>query len=163
VKTVLEKSRYLMVLATLGSFIASVATLVYGLLTVGQIILKAFTSEIGKTGAKQLSVDFLTIVDVFLLAAILYIVALGMYELFVDDSLELPAWLQISHINDLKVKLLGVVVVMVAISFLAQVTIWEGGTDILAYGVAVALGLAAIAYASGAKFGTGGGGNGGNE
>lgn len=156
-KTVLEKSRYMMVLATLGSFLASVATLIYGLITVVQIILKAFTSEIGKTGAKQLSVDFLTVVDIFLLASILYIVALGLYELFVDESLELPNWLEITHINDLKVKLLGVVVVMISITFLAQVTVWEGGTDILAFGVAVALVLAAIAYASGVKFGSGGG------
>ncbi|MBW4437411.1 MAG: YqhA family protein [Pleurocapsa minor GSE-CHR-MK-17-07R] len=156
-KTVLEKSRYMMVLATLGSFIASLATLIYGLITVVQIILKAFTSEIGKTGAKQLSVDFLTVVDIFLLASILYIVALGLYELFVDESLQLPGWLEITHINDLKVKLLGVVVVMISISFLAEVTIWDGDTDILAYGVAVALVLAAIAYASGIKFGSGGG------
>lgn len=156
-KTVLEKSRYMMVLATLGSFIASLATLIYGLITVVQIILKAFTSEIGKTGAKQLSVDFLTVVDIFLLASILYIVALGLYELFVDESLQLPSWLEITHINDLKVKLLGVVVVMISISFLAEVTIWDGDTDILAYGVAVALVLAAIAYASGIKFGSGGG------
>jgi uncharacterized membrane protein YqhA len=56
---------------------------------------------------------------------VFYIIALGLYELFVDDRVELPQWLIIRNIDDLKNKLAGVVVVVMAVLFRGR---WFPGT-----------------------------------
>ena len=44
---------------------------------------------------KELTLVLVTNIDLFLLSAGFYIIALGFYELFVDDDIELPDWLEI--------------------------------------------------------------------
>ncbi len=95
---------------------------------------------------KGLVLNLIEGVDLFLFGTVFYLIALGLYELFVDDNLPMPAWLVIHDLDDLKAKLLGVIVVVLSVQFLAQVLSWKGGTDILAYGAAVALVIAALAY-----------------
>ncbi len=56
-----------------------------------------------------------------MLAVVLYIMAVGLYELFIDDNLDLPAWLVIHNLEDLKEKLVGVVIVVLAVFFLGRV------------------------------------------
>jgi uncharacterized membrane protein YqhA len=82
---------------------------------------------------------------------VFYIIALGLYELFVDDRVELPQWLIIRNIDDLKNKLAGVVVVVMAVLFPGQVVSWDGQRDLLGYGVAIAFVIAALTYFVGLK------------
>jgi uncharacterized membrane protein YqhA len=80
------------------------------------------------------------------LATVLYIIALGLYALFVDDRLPLPAWLEIHDLDDLKEKLISVVIVVLGVLFLEQVVAWDGGRDLLGFGAAIALVVAALTY-----------------
>lgn len=84
-------------------------------------------------------------VDIFLLATVLYIVALGLYELFIDDSLKLPDWLKVRTLEDLKIRLLGIVAVILPITFLGKVVEWKSGNDILWLGLSIGAVLLAIA------------------
>jgi len=59
--------------------------------------------------AKLLAVAFTQLIDTFLLGTVLYIVAIGLYELFIDPQIKTPAWLEIRSIDDLKERLLGTV------------------------------------------------------
>ena len=52
------------------------------------------------------------ITDIILLGTVLYIVALGLYQLFIDHNLALPRWLKVNDLTDLKRDLIGVVVVL---------------------------------------------------
>jgi uncharacterized membrane protein YqhA len=81
-----------------------------------------------------------------LLATVFYIIALGLYELFIDSSLPMPPWLEFHTLDDLKDKLLRVVVVLLAVLFLGQLVQWKGDTEILALGAAVALVIGAISF-----------------
>jgi hypothetical protein len=85
------------------------------------------------------------LIDIFLLGTILYIVALGLYELFIDATLPVPSWLQIATLDDLKDKLVGVVVVLLAVTFLGRAVVWNGSGQILPLGAAIALVIAALA------------------
>ena len=76
----------------------------------------------------------------------MYIIALGLYELFVDDQLPLPQWLEIHDLDDLKNKLTGVVILVMAVLFLGQVVTWDGERDLLRYGGGIALMIAALTY-----------------
>jgi uncharacterized membrane protein YqhA len=97
--------------------------------------------------SKHLAVDFLQLVDIFLLGTALYIIALGLYELFVDDSLPMPKWLVIATFEDLKEKLIGVIIVLLGVSYLGTAVTWTGDKSILNLGVATAAVILALAIA----------------
>jgi len=144
-RRILAGSRYFVLLAVFGSFLASVAVLVHGVLTVIVTIRTTFShSELTAEGAKHLSMECVEIIDLFLLGTVLYIIALGLYELFIDRSLPMPYWLHISTLDDLKDKLLGAVVVMLGVSFLGDVVTWEGQNNILALGASIAVVVASL-------------------
>ena len=83
--------------------------------------------------------------DYALLATVLYVLALGLYSLFVDDRVPMPVWLRIHDLGHLKELLAGVVVVAIAVIFLGQALTWDGTTDLLAPGLASAAVIAALA------------------
>jgi uncharacterized membrane protein YqhA len=146
---VLGTSRYLVIFAVLGSFISSAALMVYGLIRAIGMIGTFFEQRATEEElARDLILDALSIVDIFLLGTVLYIISAGLYQLFVDSELKLPDWLVIRTIEDLKVRLAGVIVVGMIVAFLGFVVDWEGGTDI----IAPALGIAAIIVAIGLYF-----------
>ncbi len=72
--------------------------------------------------------------------------SLGLYELFIDSHLPLPEWLIVRSLEDLKEKLLGVVVVVLAIFFLGRVIEAENAIDLLYLGVGIAAVIASLAY-----------------
>ena len=146
IRRVVAGSRYLIVVAVAGIFIAATALLVYGALQAGLLIAELFSSPVSSKGAKALLLAAIELVDLFLLATVLYVIAVGLYELFIDDTLPLPSWLEIHNLDDLKSKLIGVVVVVLGVLFLGQVIAWDGQRELLSYGAAIALVIAALTY-----------------
>ena len=143
---ILASSRYLILIAVLGSLGAFIALLIAGALQIGRTIFYAITEpNITSKGLKALALSFIEIIDVFLLATVFYIVALGLYELFIDTDIVVPSWLSIQDLDDLKNKLVSVVVVVLGVLFLGRALEWQGD-DILPYGITVALVIAALSY-----------------
>ena len=139
VRRLLGSTRHFILVAVVGSFIASAAALVYGGVATVAIAVRTFAQpDFSGTGAKLLAVDLLTMTDLFLLGTVLYIVSVGLYELFVDDRLPMPGWLRITTLDDLTERLLGLVTVLLAVTFVGSAVTWAGGTDIVALGVAIA-------------------------
>ena len=83
-----------------------------------------------------------------MLAVVLYIMAVGLYELFIDDNLDLPAWLVIHNLEDLKEKLVGVVIVVLAVFFLGRVIESQEPLEVLYLGVGISAVIAALSYFS---------------
>jgi hypothetical protein len=82
---------------------------------------------------------------------VLLVIGYGLYELFVDTELDVPAWLQIKDLDDLKSKLIGVVVAIIAVVFVGVLVDSTRAGDVLAYGAgagAVVLGLGVFAWAT---------------
>jgi len=150
-KKVLGRSRLLLLIAVIGSFLAATALLFYGAFELAGVLGHALDAEVSDKGAKLLALACIEIVDLFLLGTVFYIVALGLYELFIDDTIDLPAWLEIHNLDDLKHKLVGVVVVVLAVLFLGQVVSWDGERDLLGFGAAIALVIAALTWFLSAK------------
>jgi uncharacterized membrane protein YqhA len=137
---ILNGSRYMIIIAVIGAFLAAAIVLIYGGLTVAGIIIDVFVHHIFTTdGAKHLAIEAIEIIDLFLLETILYIVAIGLYDLFIDDHPSMPHWLEIFSLDDLKEKLIGVVIVLLAVTFLGDVVNWDGSNSILSLGIAVGL------------------------
>jgi len=58
----------------------------------------------------------------------------------------LPHWLEIHDLDDLKAKLLSVVVVVLAVLFLGEVVKWDGRRELLGLGVAIAAVIAGLTF-----------------
>jgi len=93
----------------------------------------------------------LTAVDAILLGTVLLVIGYGLYELFVDTEVDVPPWLQIRDLDDLKSKLIGVVVAIIAVVFVGVLVDSNRAGDVLAYGAgagALVLGLGVFAWAT---------------
>jgi uncharacterized membrane protein YqhA len=146
-RLILNSSRYLVVAAVIGALAASLALYVYGLAETVVVIVRAIEkAEISSKGAKAMALEFIEIVDLFLLGTVLLMISLGFYELFIRSDLELPEWLHFRNFDDLKLKLVGVVIVVLAVLFLGHVVGWNGERDLLRLGAAIALVIAALTY-----------------
>jgi len=142
----LLSARYLIVLAVLASLGAAAAILIYGVVltlhVIGTMFLlkEAYTIE----ASKEVALGFIEVVDLLFLGVVMYITALGLYRLFINQTIHLPGWLKIEEFEELKVILVGVVIVLLAVNFTGQVVDWQGTSEILALGLAVSLVIAAI-------------------
>jgi uncharacterized membrane protein YqhA len=148
-RNILAGSRYLIIISVIGTLIGSIIVLGYGAVTVvGVLINIVFDHNVFTTEeVKVVAVSSVELIDLFLLSTILYIVSLGLYKLFIDPKLPLPDWLVIGDLNDLKERILGVIIVLLAISFLGYVVEWKfGDYSIVALGIAIGLVLFAIGY-----------------
>lgn len=145
-------TRYLILVAVFGSFVAASTLMIYGGIEVIVLVVDTLReAKVSPKGAKALALAFIEVVDLFLLATVFYIIALGLYELFISPTLALPEWLVIRDLDDLKNKLTGVVIVVMAVLFLGQVVTWDGERDLLRYGAGIALVVAALTYFLGQK------------
>ncbi len=143
----LGNSRYMIILAVIGAFLAATTLLIFGLIETIVLIQNTIsTGEVSRKVAKALALEFIEIIDLFLLGTVFYIVAIGLYELFISSDIKVPPWLAIKTLDDLKNKLIAVVIVVLGVLFLGQVVSWDGERDLLGYGAAIALVIAALSY-----------------
>ena len=149
-RNIFGASRFIIGLAVIGAFVGSAILLVIATITLFTIAWKEIVNfdpnNLGKTHIDRLAVDLIEITDIILLGTVLYIVALGLYQLFIDQTLPLPAWLKVNDLTDLKRDLIGVVVVLLGVSFLGEVVNWEGEKDLLPLGAAIALVVGALGF-----------------
>lgn len=141
IKKILSSSRHSVLIAVFGLLAASLALMANGAYKIFKIILTMFE---GAADSKEAMIGFIETADLFLLAIALYLIALGLYDLFIDSNIDMPEWLNIKDLADLKKKLLDVVVIILAVVFLGKVVKWEGGTEILHLGAGIALVIAAL-------------------
>jgi uncharacterized membrane protein YqhA len=94
---------------------------------------------------------FLTEIDTFLIGATLIIAAFGLYELFVARinpaslRLPLPHWLEMTDLNDLKARVISMIILVVAVSFVDVLLEFGGATlEILYLGTGVAVFIIAL-------------------
>ncbi len=144
---ILSSSRYLVLIAVLGSFLTFITLLIYsGIETVKTIFDVVVAADFNTKGVKELILSAIQIVDLFLLAIALYIIALGLYELFIDDTIAVPKWLVIHNLDDLEEKLVGVIIIVMGVLFLGKLVGWDGKSDLLNPGAGIALIIAALTY-----------------
>jgi uncharacterized membrane protein YqhA len=146
IRDVLGTSRFLIILAVLGTFAASATLQVFGLLRVVAVILDLIRAgDVSAAASKSLIADTVAIIDIFLIGTVLFVISAGLYQLFVQRTISLPDWLRIESLDDLKDNLTEVIVVAVLVAFLGQAVEWNGDVAILAFGLAVGAVIVAVA------------------
>jgi uncharacterized membrane protein YqhA len=143
---ILSTSRYFILLAILGSFVAACGVLIYAWVAgFAQWASDYIHPELDPGGIKKVSVEVISLVDLFLLSTVLFVVAIGLYQLFVDPRPRRPRWLRIADLDDLKERLLSTVVVLLAVSFLGYVVTWDGAINLVGVGAGIGIVMFAIA------------------
>ncbi len=92
---------------------------------------------------------FLLDFDLFLIGATALISAVGFYELFIADTDRrqaglLPEWLAMNDLNDLKARVVSMVVLVLAVAFTEEAVDFPEGLYILEFGGAVAFVIVAL-------------------
>jgi len=150
-KTVARLTRYLILIPVVGLLITSALFFVLGGFELISLLWGAMTGTIHAEGVEVLPiVGILEFVHQFLIGTVLYIVALGFYQLFIQEVDGLPDWLQIDSTEQLETNLIGVTIVVLAINFLG-VVVSPGQIDLFRYGTGIALPIAALALFVGVR------------
>jgi uncharacterized membrane protein YqhA len=138
-RTLFGLARYIILIAVIGLLVASIAVLVFGGIMTVTVIVEAFGhADFNAESARLLSTELIKLIDLFLLGTVLLIISIGLYELFIDPHIDLPEWLSVTNLEQLKFNLLAVIVVMLAILFLGvAASDLPESTGILEYGVAI--------------------------
>lgn len=147
-KRILGLTRYAVVVPAVASIIGALLLMGQGSLEMITVVVDALTS--GAT-LKETIVEVLTAVDAILLGTVLLVIGYGLYELFIDADIDVPMWLRVNNLDDLKSKLIGVVVAIVAVVFVGVFVDSNRSQDVISYGVgagALVVGLAIFAWAS---------------
>jgi uncharacterized membrane protein YqhA len=136
------------VVPAIASMIGALLLMAQGSIAIVTVVVEAVFNN---SYLKVTIVDVLTAVDAILLGTVLLVIGYGLYELFVDDLIEVPSWLQVKDLDDLKSKLIGVVVAIISVVFVGVFVDANRADEVLAYGLgagALVTGLALFAYAT---------------
>jgi uncharacterized membrane protein YqhA len=147
-KRILGLTRYAVVVPAVASIIGALLLMGQGSVEMIKVVIEAIVDG---AALKETIVEVLTAVDAILLGTVLLVIGYGLYELFIDTDIEVPLWLRVQDLDDLKSKLIGVVVAIVAVVFVGVFVDSNRAADVISYGVgagALVVGLAIFAYAS---------------
>ena len=147
-KKLFGATRYAVLIPSLASILGALLLMAQGSIEMVIVVIDALSNE---STLKENIVSVLTAVDAILLGTVLLVIGYGLFELFIDDELPVPLWLRVYDLDDLKSKLIGVVVAIIAVVFVGIFVDAERSADVISYGVgagALVVGLAIFAYAT---------------
>ncbi|MEF2652359.1 YqhA family protein [Slackia piriformis] len=136
-------SRFMAVVPSIGLFVSSIALTIATLIST---VVVTFEAATGHLSMQDMLVEYIEYADFYLLAVVLYIMSVGLYSLFIDDGIDMPSWLQIHNLDDLKEKLVGVIVVVMGVYFLGLLIHGAQPVDLLLKGLGICAVIFALAY-----------------
>jgi uncharacterized membrane protein YqhA len=142
----LSGCRFLLVVPVIGCIILTAATVVMGIGRIFKAGIAAFGSpEFSIRSSKAMGLAVIEIIDLFLVATVAYITAVGLHKLFISSKkLNLPMRLKIESLHDLEEKIIGVIVAALAVAFLGKVTSGDSPEVLLSTGGGIAVVVAAL-------------------
>ncbi len=137
----LALSRLLVLIPVIFLLLDAAASFVYG----ADILIRTLTEVVGEpvhVGARL--GRFLVVMDTFLVGVTLMILAFGFYELFViTDEREvgnwLPGWLQMHDIEDLKARVVSMLILVAAITFVDRLVESKNSQEVLFLGAGISI------------------------
>jgi len=144
VRFLLERSWVVVVVPALTLYVGAVVLGLFGTVLAVETAVKAFRTPDGRD-MTVLGPNVFSVIDVYLLAMVLYLFAIGLYSLFVHE-LQVPEWLKIRTVDELKAKLASVVVLFVAIAYVKVLVDWRNPLETLLFGVSTVLLMFALVH-----------------
>ena len=143
----LSLSRVVVVVPVIVLLLSAMASFAYGT----DVFVRSVTHVVDGPQLTSHNLGFLLLLtDLFLIGATLMIAAFGFYDLFIGRTgtsgpgAKLPGWLRMYDLNDLKARVISMIILVAAVSFVDDVVESKGGLDTLYLGVGVAVVIAAL-------------------
>jgi uncharacterized membrane protein YqhA len=112
-KALIEKSKYLSLIAVITLLLSFGLALLWGVAKA----IKAWREIIISYGqSPDISLLLIKLIDAFLIAIVLYLLAASIYKLFIGN-LDLPPFLVARNLTELKSKLSSIIVLVIAVRF----------------------------------------------
>ena len=149
-KWLIEKSRYLTYIGVIGLLVGSLAAFYSGAEKIVKVWQTALQPHETSNPTLYMLLESL---DSFLIAIALIVVSVGLYDLFIGE-LEVPEWMLVDNLDDLKAKFSFVLIPIMAVKFVQKLLQSESSLETLYYGIAVAVvavALTAFNYARGVE------------
>jgi uncharacterized membrane protein YqhA len=136
---IFSQTRYIVLLPVLGLFLASAFLFITG----GFGLLMFLFDSLYRHGLAPYpepknTVTIMEFVEQFLTGTVLYIIAVGLYGLFIRQ-LNVPEWLRIESLDEMKHTVIGVVVAVLAVKFMGVIVEWDEPSRPLEIGAAIGL------------------------
>jgi uncharacterized membrane protein YqhA len=143
----LSLSRVVVVVPVVVLLLSAISSFAYGT----DVFVRSVTRVVEDPNLTSHNLGFLLLLtDLFLVGATLMIAAFGFYDLFIrridvaGPSPRLPDWLRMRDLNDLKARVISMVILVAAVGFADVAVESGGGLDTFYLGAAVALVIAAL-------------------
>jgi uncharacterized membrane protein YqhA len=144
---ILALSRLLVLLPVIFLVLDAAASFVYG----ADILIRTLAEVIGEPAHVGARLGrFLIVMDTFLVGVTLMILAFGFYELFVPtrehsgQKFWLPGWLEMHDIEDLKARVVSMLILVAAITFVDRLVESKNPDEILFLGVGISIVIVAL-------------------
>lgn len=139
------RSRYIVIIAVVAVLLLSMSLFLFGAYSAVRFMVRAWTNLLqqGSSNDTQLVIDTLSVIGVMLRAVVFYIIGVGLYSLFIAP-LNLTVALGVESLADLEAKVISVVVVILAVTFLQHFVQWNQPVETMYYGLTMAAVVSAL-------------------
>jgi len=132
---IVEATRYFVLVGIFFLMVGAMAAFGWGAIKAFNLV-RVIIRTLGKD--PEIAVSLIQLVDAFLIATLLLIVAASLYELFIGH-LNLTDAMVAHNFNELKIKLSNVIILVMAITFLEHLVDWKDPQGTLYFGLAVSV------------------------
>jgi uncharacterized membrane protein YqhA len=143
----LSLSRIVIIVPVVVLLLSAMSSFAYGT----DVFVRSVASVVDDPELTSHNLGFLLLLtDLFLIGATLMIAAFGFYDLFIGrvgsggSGVRLPGWLRMHDLNDLKARVISMVILVAAVTFVDDVVESKGGLDALYTGVGVGVVIASL-------------------
>jgi uncharacterized membrane protein YqhA len=142
--SLIGRSRVIVLFAVIAVLLAAFSLFLIGTLQAFTSVWDAWSRVFDEhLGFTRLTVQFLEIVSTMLKAVVFYLIGVGLYSLFIAP-LNVAVSLGVETLHDLESKVINVVIVIMAVTFLEHFILWEAPFETLQFGAALALAVGAL-------------------
>ncbi len=138
------RTRLVVLLAVLAVLLVALSLFLIGTLMAISSVWHAWEAVLqGRMESTDLTVRFLEIVSVMLKAVVFYLIAVGLYSLFIAP-LNVTVALGVETLSDLETKVISVVVVIMSVTFLEHFIQWNKPTETLQFAGSLSVVVASL-------------------
>ncbi len=138
-------TRFIMSLAVFSIFLGSAVLLFVGTVD----ILKGIWYEIFQVShptQHEFKIVLIESIDSILISTVLFVIAAGLYQLFINKTLSIPEWMQTKDVSELERRLSGMVVTILGVIFLTKAISDNNFQELLMLGLAISSIIIAISF-----------------
>lgn len=135
IEWVVANSRYLMLVGIFGLLAGALEACCWSAFNAYHVIDALLRGEQYASGV----IGLLHMLDAFLVAAVLLLVAVGTYGLFIKRLDDVPDELVVPSLNALKAKFSSVLVLLMTVTFVEHLLAWTDPWNTLVFGAGIAI------------------------